>query len=498
MSPTFDDLYSMSDLHLGGRPDAAVFDSSGPLAAFVRWAAARAAERDVALVIGGDIVDFLAFEGARHFNPTTARAWLESLGRDPAPTRVVFEALRDFTAAPKACLVLLAGNHDVELALPEVRETLLEMTGSGAAARARIVTRFDGTGFSCTVGGRTVVCVHGNERDDWNVIDHAALRRCVRDLNLHRTPTEFAANAGTRLVIDVMNPIKRVLPFVDLLKPEDEAVPNVLASLDKERRGLGLRDAVKQALGILWRKRKDARRMRRDELGANEPVDMREFRESFDADVGPSALVDVDRLYDDVENDFLAERAPLDMAGESTARLDALDTAGVLFGVRTSLRDALADIALADRGFDVTIPDATANDLDAWIGPNVDVLIAGHTHLEKHLPRARRPDGVYLNTGTWIRLIQLDPGHIADARKFAVLVDALTSSSMAGLDRAVVDGKPLVMRRRTVACVEHDVETKLVRAFLRHVRDDAVPADPFHALSPRPATELVAREEAGR
>ena len=138
MSPRFDRLCVISDLHLGGHPDSAVFDSGSQLAALVDWAAGGALEADTGLVSTGDIIDFLAFPGATYFNPIDALDWLRSLEDQSAPTRVLFGALRRFTAVPRAQLILLAGNHDIELALPAVREALLAMVAGTAEAKAHV------------------------------------------------------------------------------------------------------------------------------------------------------------------------------------------------------------------------------------------------------------------------------------------------------------------------------------------------------------------------
>jgi hypothetical protein len=59
--PQFDELYSISDLHLGGEPGFQIFGSGKELAWLIRHLGAERPERTrVALVINGDFVDFLA------------------------------------------------------------------------------------------------------------------------------------------------------------------------------------------------------------------------------------------------------------------------------------------------------------------------------------------------------------------------------------------------------------------------------------------------------
>ena len=68
---------------------------------------------------------------------------------------------------------------------------------------------FDGAGFLCRVGNATVLCVHGNEVDDWNITDYETIRRAGRDLQQGRSVEAWVPNAGTHLVIEVMNDIKK-------------------------------------------------------------------------------------------------------------------------------------------------------------------------------------------------------------------------------------------------------------------------------------------------
>src|SRR4029077_9541031 len=121
-------------------------------------------------------------------------------------------------------LIINLGNHDLELALPWVREHLLDvLAGDSLTARGRITLFFDGTGFRCEVGTAQILCLHGNEVDPWNVADYEAIRRIGRDFYQGRTVEPWIPNAGTQLVIEVMNALKRRYPFVDLLKPEAQA-----------------------------------------------------------------------------------------------------------------------------------------------------------------------------------------------------------------------------------------------------------------------------------
>ena len=67
---------------------------------------------------------------------------------------------------------------------------------------------------------------HGNRYDGWNAIDYDALRRvCSLKSRGQAIPPSLRLPppAGSQLVAEVMNPIKRSYPFIDLLKPENTA-----------------------------------------------------------------------------------------------------------------------------------------------------------------------------------------------------------------------------------------------------------------------------------
>ena len=229
--PQFDELYVISDLHLGGEAGHQIFNSGPELARLIDYLRASLPTKQLALLINGDFVDFLAESDAKHFDPAGAVAKLIRIATKDEAFQDVFRALKDFANAKNRRLVINLGNHDLELALPWARARLLEiLTGDNEEAGARITFSFEGMGFPCRVGNATVLCVHGNEVDPWNVADYETIRRFGREVMHGRPIDSWIPNAGSQLVIDVMNNIKWNYPFVDLLKPETEAaVPTLLA-----------------------------------------------------------------------------------------------------------------------------------------------------------------------------------------------------------------------------------------------------------------------------
>jgi len=115
------------------------------------------------------------------------------------------------------------------------------LAGTDPARNGAITFATQGAGYACRVGEARVFCTHGNEVDEWNGVDYEKLGQLGHALNAGREvdATEWEPNAGTRLVVDIMNRIKGRYPFVDLLKPETQVVVPILLVLDPELVGVG-------------------------------------------------------------------------------------------------------------------------------------------------------------------------------------------------------------------------------------------------------------------
>jgi len=439
---SFAELYSISDLHMGGRDDGQIFDSGKMLAGFVE--SLTQDDRDIALVINGDFVDFLAEPGAKAFDPNGAIDGLDRISSDPsfAPA---WAALRKFVRTKGRHLVITLGNHDLELALPWVGFRLRENLAEGDdAARGRITLAFDGAGFLCRVGNAKVLCVHGNEVDDWNVTDHEAIRRLGRDFQQGRSIESWIPNAGTRLVVGIMNEIKRDYPFVDLLKPEVAAVVPVLMAIAPEKR-----DRIARAVPVLYRLagdkiRRAAGLLGDPDFGVTDAAEEHERprRQRIIAESVMSATEErLQRRVEPISLVPLAERE--EKLGLRRAAWNWIRDPDL----RKWLRVAL-DGLQTDRSFEWAQEDDAFRRLDEMIGADIDFILAGHTHLERALKR-RKGKGFYLNSGTWVRLIRLQSQMLADQTEFNKVYAAMAAGSMAALDACPY----LVLRRHTVVAV---------------------------------------------
>lgn len=473
--PQFDELYVISDLHLGGPRDFQIFNSGDELKRLIDHLRGWSPAKRVALVINGDFVDFLAERPSKYFDPAGAVAKLDRIATEDPTFTPSFEALRRFAATKNRHLVINLGNHDLELALPWVRARLMEiLAGTNEAARGRITLAFDGAGYLCRVGDAEVICVHGNEVDDWNVADYEVIRRFGREVTQGRPVESWIPNAGSQLVIDVMNDIKSRFPFVDLLKPETDGVLPILFALAPDQRDK-MRAIAATARRLVWDKLRRATGF----LGAEEDGEVVRVEVPF----GASGMVPV--VSGDAAGSLGRRRADGPAFGapprlgepayaarllaETEERLgrgvDPLalvggDARGAYLGVGAAvmkwvrgedtsevLREALEKLG-EDRSFDFDVEDATFKGLDEQIEGNAEFVIAGHTHLERAL-RRRSGRGFYFNSGTWARLVRLKKEVLQDAARFRAAYEAFRAGTMQALDGT----NELVVRRLTVVAV---------------------------------------------
>ena len=446
-----DQLHAVSDLHLGGAPGRQIFDQGQLLAGTIDRLRERAPDARVGLVLNGDIVDFLAAPGATYLDPFGAVTKLDAILTDAA-FRPVWEALARFVRAPNRTLTLGLGNHDVELALPDVQEHLLHaICGDSLEARARVRVAMDGSGYSCVVGARRVLCVHGNEVDAWNVVDQGALNRVICSLRQESAVPPWDPNAGTRLVIDVMNDIKRSFPMVDLLKPETRPLVGVLLALDPSSF-----KALKRFAPIaarLGRQRLRAAGFLGEEATAmseEEALAALLHRERAPDPVAKAGSSTGAQLLDEVEQLYREGKSAVELSPAS----ETLGFSGLLFDAMmrrdpsTHLRESLQGWLAGDTTFAIGTEDDVSRGLDDRVGPTVDFVVAGHTHLARALKRKRGP-GYYFNSGTWVRLIRLDDAMLTDDAAFAPVFQAFRGQTLEALDAV----EKLVSRKPTVVSI---------------------------------------------
>jgi UDP-2,3-diacylglucosamine pyrophosphatase LpxH len=420
------EVFVISDLHLGGR--VAVDGGRGfrmmtepaALAAFVdglrRPAAARAGERE--LVIAGDFVDFLSEESETPgvwqplvTDPARAADLLSGMVAGPGFADV-FEALRGFLDDGHRLTILL-GNHDIELSYPVVRERLAEILGRPPGHGFAFI--FDGEGYRV---GKNALVEHGNRYDRFNVVDHDRLRRLrslqSRGQHADREAVVFEAPVGSRMVAEIMNPLKRTYAFVDLLKPETEAVIPLLLALEPDKKS-AIVDVVRVLAPAVRHGLSDA---------GDVPVRL------SDASAGGGGPGD-----DEVLEAILASAAldaPVVLGGEGGAPAPRIRDASAWSQIRRAAglwsiahnseeRDLEARLPALhgalrvlqrDRSFDPGYETAPEYEraARALSERGFEYVVLGHTHLARQI---RHDRGWYLNSGTWADLMRLPDALLA-------------------------------------------------------------------------------------
>jgi UDP-2,3-diacylglucosamine pyrophosphatase LpxH len=493
--PRFDELYVVSDIHMGGDKGFQIFSRGRRLGTFIRHVGAQRPAETVGLVLNGDIIDSLADVDLRDYvtlDGETAIRMIERIAKDDAFSPV-WDALADFVKLPRRHLAIVVGNHDIELALPIVEDWVRRrLAGDDLDARSRIVFSTHGGGIACQVGAARVFCTHGNEVDEWNWVDYNLLGQLANAINAGRAadPAKWKPNAGTRLVKDVMNIVKRRYPFVDLLKPEVAAVAGVLVAIDKDTfKKIDLTDAFpvlrdKIRGGLITKNLLGAEATSfsgvaphdlADELalhllGASLREAVRDARGGEGSDHEDELLLRAGQLV-------AQGRRPTDMiaAGDAIEILSTWDlVAGWvgLVGKVEGLRRALFDWVKDDSTYDASkgAGDATYEAISARVADTVDIAITGHTHLARALPLMGK-EGFYFNCGTWIRLLRLTPESLAKDVFEKTVWPRLTTQSVSDLDAVMIPGAggqdvPLLFDRSTAVRVSRQAD-RVVGELLR-------------------------------
>jgi UDP-2,3-diacylglucosamine pyrophosphatase LpxH len=265
---------------------------------------------------------------------------------------------------------------------------------------------------------------HGNRFDEWNAVSHGALRR-VRSQLSRGLPVkpEFPALPGSRLVIDVMNPLKEQYPFIDLLKPEDAAALPIAAALG----AAGIRDVWQffQRYRQSW------------------SVDYDETKEPLDQEYIAAAESSDQELYDLAQDlqrggDASQVNAVGDLLGgaahvidERVRKLRRAALFKALSATKAKQHDAL-DVEKEAANY------CTAARHTSEAG--FRVIVYGHTHLAKRVDLGN--GAKYLNTGTWADLMRVpdavwDADEVHAKEAMESFVDDLETSTLGRWRRSV-------------------------------------------------------------
>ena len=478
--PHYDEIHVVSDLHMGGSEGFQIFRETQRLANYIRWVAGQRPGDRVALILNGDVIDTLAEDITGYLAVDEAVSTVQRIMRDPSFGQI-WDALAEFVKVDGRALIIIIGNHDIELAFPTVQQAILKrLAGENLTARARIEFSTTGAGYSCIVGGATIFCTHGNEVDPWNYVRYEDLSKVARRLNTGRSLTleEWEPNAGTKMVKEVMNEVKRRYAWIDLLKPEIQAAVGTLLVLEPAQIG-----KINRLLPIIGEKRRgdnefDKRLSRgeyRPPAGVSNSSPL-----TLDQLLGPSVVEGLkgngaggngtsDDMLLSAEKNFESRRTRADSTdgtlGTGQVIWDRLTGWITGVGQDEALRRALKDWTANDKTFQIDDQDDTYKAISGSVGPSVDVIVTGHTHLERAIDMGA--GHFYFNCGTWIRLLRLTDAVLGDLDSFRQVYNVLMNGRMHAIDAAVFANEPFVMDQTSAVSIK--AENDQVVGRLTHV-----------------------------
>ncbi|MCY1019082.1 metallophosphoesterase [Pyxidicoccus sp. MSG2] len=423
-------LVVISDLHLTPPGDFGAFRSGGSLAAFVR----HNARANTTLVLNGDVFDLLHVPG----RPSTlslksAPALIQAVVNGIGATdwgRALYLGLRGLMECGGRC-VIIPGNHDPELHHPDTRSILLGALGLPETARLEL--HHAASPWAIQVGQWEVRVGHGHRSDTWNDVPPEELQKALQQAG------ELPLPPGSRLVLEVLRPFRRnettgtlQFSFIDLLKPE-LAVPLLLLYLEPKR-------ALSLLPGAMGVGRDALLRAFRRQLLPSPTLAYQSGSAGRTSGSAPPSLADAlaRAIASEVGNDLRASPDVATRALQAWLAGQAPPVKGTLafhggaerWLVRAALRHISEDGSFFDpSGLGATDREVLREHLPEGSGPRV--VICGHTHAAReHRPEAHR---VYINTGTWMDLMQLP--ELAKDEEVSAWIDSLEQDRVNRLSR---------------------------------------------------------------
>ncbi len=463
----------ISDLHLGNQQGYDVFAGEQSLPALLD----RFTGAPTRVVVNGDMLDFLMNEDPLELRVERAVQQARALV-EAGPTRAVLHALGRILAADGEVIVRV-GNHDIELALPQVQAVVTEALGQKPAIALRMAFRIDDDVELMQVGGARLLLEHGDRVDTWNRVDHRRLARSLRT----RDFSEFAYPPGSQLVKTVLNPLRRLheMRFTDLLKPDFQGAALTALAVDAiavkellEENGMSLAWQLfrNSGDGPMFFAAGDDEAPTEPELGLADAVDdaglLEEERAALEELLGDQPLF---FASEDEATTGRRRRALLKLGraglgsvsrrfrGGSAASPDG-DSRQQAGGLTQELIAQAQQAASRRRGVDLLSLEPTeaewARSRELAAAHGASAVLRGHTHAARF---GRADDVVTVNTGTWADLLSV-PQVEADASVWDRFLDMLKRNP--ALDPARGEA-PEVLRRFTASLIQPTADGAMIQ-----------------------------------
>lgn len=370
----------ISDLHLGNGGPYDSFAGGDALPPLIDEFAGPGTR----ILVNGDGVDFLMNEDPLLLDVGRAVAQARAIVANGSSAAVLESMGRALATGSDVTFRL--GNHDVELALPEVQEVIRGALKQPPEVAQRLAFQLGDEPLILDVGGARVLVTHGEQNDPWNRVDD------YKGLLAKSESFQFAPGSG--LVKKLLNPLTRDhgLKFANLLKPDFQGAALTALAVAPPAMKVLLQGATASILWQLFRK-----------MSGPASFDEEEADLGLAGRVKEAGLTEEEQaaLEDALTNDFPSfgeedDSSPLSRARIKLARAGlklyatmqraATGTAGDAFFALEPLPEEWSEAARLAEKF------------------KVGAVIFGHTHAA----RWGEKDGlVFVNTGTWISLMRL-------------------------------------------------------------------------------------------
>ena len=367
------DLIVISDIHLSVERGRGLFRADAELADFLSWIFRET--KNCSVVLNGDVLDFLVGEdGSETITIESAKHKVKSIIEAHSEA---FDGLKELANSPSHQLIILSGNHDPELANPIVQSVIEErLNGTNFKNNIRWVT--GGYAFLAQVGDCRILIEHGDLFDDFNRIDYGELHRTTAHLSRMLDFDKYQPPPGSNIV-ENLSPLRQKYPWIDYIKPVSTGTfPLIWAFAEQELNSKQLRMFRKVIL---------------DGLGGGSNWFIRKIKEFS----GVSPLL----AEGDEDDEAFAEwrmresrREPITLSRDHVVQLV----------------DRLKKVSGKDKTFDIDSPETNGfktKYLEKYAEQKqISAVIHGHTHSAKSYVIG---DGalLYLNSGTWGRLLRL-------------------------------------------------------------------------------------------
>jgi len=197
----------VSDLHLGPDTVPPIYAGDRKLPELIERQG-----HPLRVILNGDTLDLLLDDDPLVLDVAAARAKVAACLGSAAGAGLV-AALATVLERGGEVLVR-AGNHDLELALPEVQHAFRDALAGRGVSTEKLSFSTEDVPLVFEAGSHRVLITHGEHDDAFNRWRQEEVRAAAAG------PGKFRYPAGSVLVKEIMNPLKKKMRFLDLLKPD--------------------------------------------------------------------------------------------------------------------------------------------------------------------------------------------------------------------------------------------------------------------------------------